>query len=320
MAFATDEWLETWSRSTTIELRQKSIMLTLLSKEGTDSWVSGSSAVHIPKPTYTNAAAAARARGGDWQTADQIAQDTVEFARIGGGDVSNEVLAEDALEIPWPLIDGLRNRQSYELSKYADDEIYKWIIGTDGLAATQDVSYGTDTNKFISRVAPYGPGGNNNTNIALARGLVFDAIKGVELKLQRANALDGVGDAVGQKWMIMPPELFVSLRDYMFNQKQGWDLLTADLLRTGSVLASAEFQGRLFGIDIFTWNGIAIPTGTANWKMLAGVRAGAYANVRPVLNQFFSPSENQVSTKPAYLSRMTMEFAAAIGEGSVFSR
>ena len=78
-------------------------------------------------------------------------------------------------------------------------------------------------------------------------------------------------------------------------------MLTADLLRTGSVLASAEFQGRLFGIDIFTWNGIAIPTGTANWKMLAGVRAGAYANVRPVLNQFFSPSENQVSTKPAYL-------------------
>ena len=63
-------------------------MLTLLSKEGTESWAGGGAAkVQIPKPTYTNTAAAARARGGDWKTATDIAQDTVEFTRIGGGNV-----------------------------------------------------------------------------------------------------------------------------------------------------------------------------------------------------------------------------------------
>ena len=223
------------------------------------------------------------------------------------------------MEIPWPLIDKLRSRQAYELSKYADEETYKWLIGVNGLAATQDVSLGTATNVYIDRDSPWQPDGNNNANIVIARRLVYDAIKGFSLKLQRANALDGVGDAVGQKWMIMPPELFATLRDYMLSQKLGWDLLTESLLRQGSVLGTAEYHGRLFGIDIFSWNGIAIPTGTDDWKMVAGVRAGAYANVRPVINQFFSPSENQVSTKPAYLSRMTMDFGAAIGEGGVFS-
>ena len=316
MAFADGEYLEAWARSTVIELRQKSIWLTLLSKEGTESWVSGAAKVHIPKPTYTNTVAAARARGGDWQTADQIAQDTVEFARVGGGDVSNEVLAEDALEIPWPLIDKLRSRQAFELSKYADAELYKWLIGADGLATDRDESYGTDTNKFISRVAPYPPSGNNTANTNLAKALVYDTIKGFELELQRADALDGVGDAVGQKWMVMPPELFRSLRDYMLGQKLSWDLLTASLLTGGGILGG--FQGRLLGIDIFTWNGIEVPTGTADWKIIAGCRAGAHANVRPVLNQFFAPAENQVSSKPAYLSRMTMEFGAAMAENSVF--
>ena len=131
MAFADGEYLEAWSRSTTLELRQKSIWLTLLGKDETDAWVNGAAKVSIPKPTYTEAAAAARARGGDWQTASEIAQSTVEFTRVGGADVSNEVKVEDALEIPWPLIDKLRSRQAFELSKYADAELYKWLIGAE---------------------------------------------------------------------------------------------------------------------------------------------------------------------------------------------
>ena len=314
MAFASGEYLEAWSRSTTLELRQKSMMLTILSKDGTDSWVSGASKVHIPKPTFTEAAAASRARGGDWQAATEIAQDTVDFARIAGADVSNEVLAEDAHEIPWPLIDQLRSRQAYELSKQIDKSLYSWIIGNSGIGSgtPQNVTYGTAGTNFISRTTPWR--GNN----AASNKLVYESIEAFELYLQRADALDGIGDAVGQKWMVMPPEVFRALRVYMLAEDLHWDLLTQSLLSGGSVLGGAQYQGRLLGIDIFTWNGIAIPTGTNNWKYIAGTRAGAYANVRPVLNQFFDPSENQVSSKPAYLSRMTMEAAAAMGEVGVF--
>ena len=70
MAFASGEYLEAWSRTTTLELRQKSMMLTILGSQGTEAWVSGAATVHIPKPTFTNVAAASnRGRGADWKTA-----------------------------------------------------------------------------------------------------------------------------------------------------------------------------------------------------------------------------------------------------------
>ena len=314
MAFASGEYLEAWSRSTTLELRQKSMMLTILGKDGTDAWVSGAATVHIPKPTFTNVAAANRARGGDWKTAQDIAQDTVDFARIGGANVSNEVIAEDAIEIPWPLIDQLRSRQSYELAKQIDATLYSWITGGSGIGSgtAQNVTYGTAGTNFIARTSPWR--GNNDAS----NKLVYDAIEAFELYLQRADALDGIGDAVGQKWMVMPPEVFRALRVHMLKVDLHWDLLTASLLSGGSVLGGAQYQGRLLGIDIFTWNGISIPTGSGNWKFIAGCRAGAYANTRPTINQFFDPSENQVSSKPAYLSRMAMEAGAAMGEVGVF--
>ena len=52
MAFASGEYLEAWSRSTTLELRQKSMMLTILGSAGTEAWVSGAAKVHIPKPYF----------------------------------------------------------------------------------------------------------------------------------------------------------------------------------------------------------------------------------------------------------------------------
>ena len=311
MAFATGEFLEVWSRTTTAELRQKSIWLNLLSKTGTEGWVSGAAKAQIPKPTYTNAHAETRARGGAWATADQIGQDTVEFSRTGGVQVANEVLAEDAAEIPWPLIDNLRSRQGYEMSKKIDTDIWTWLTGTSG--ATTTVNLGTAGTDYIDRDSPYAG------STTKGKKLPFDAIDQFHLKLQRADALDGIGDAVGQRFIVMTPEVFRVLRNYMIDEKFGWDILTADILKSGSVLANADYQGRLLGIDVFSWNGISIPTGSNNWPMIAGARAGAVANVRPAINQFFDPTENQVSTKPAYLSRQTMEFGTAMLLNDVFT-
>ena len=203
MAFASGEFLEVWSRTTTAELRQKSIWLNLLSKTGTEGWVTGAAKVSIPKPTWTNAAAANRARGGAWATAADISQDTVEFSRSGGVQVANEVLTEDALEIPWPLIDDLRSRQGYEMSKKIDEGLYVWITGGSGISTS--VTYGTAGDVFISRVSPFLAKGDTAANTLLAKRLMYDIVDAFHLKLQRADALDGIGDPVGQKYIVMPP-------------------------------------------------------------------------------------------------------------------
>ena len=105
----------------------------------------------------------------------------MEFARIGGANVSNEVLAEDALEIPWPLIDQLRSRQAYELSHRLDATLYSWLIGTNGIPSGGAVTYGSAGTNFIDRDSPWR--GNN----AASNKLVYEAIEAFELVLQRAR-------------------------------------------------------------------------------------------------------------------------------------
>ena len=312
MAFASGEWLEAWSRATIFELRQRSIWANLMTNTGTAPWVSGAAEVNIPKPVWTNAAAADRARGGDWDAATQVAQDLVIFKRTGGSQVVNSVLWEDSLEVPWPLINDLRSRQAYEMAKRHDAQLYAYLIGANGISTANAKTYGSAT-KYVSRTAPYEVTGTG------AEQMIFEALDDYQLKLQRADALDGVGDRVGQAYAVMPPELFRVLRKDMVKRELDWDLMTAELFRSGGILAGGKaFQGRLLGIDIFSWNGIAVPS-SGDWKLVCGARAGMAAATRPALVQFFSPAENQVSSAAGYLSRQTHEFGQAMLDSSVFT-
>ena len=312
MAFANKQFLEAWSRATIFELRQKNLWANLMTNTGTAPWVAGAAESHIPKPIWTNVAAADRARGAAWSTATEISQSLVDFKRTGGSMVSNEVLWEDSVEVPWALIDDLRSRQAYEMAKRWDAQLYAYLTGKTGIADADAASYGSAT-KYVGITAPYAPTGTG------ADRMIFEALDDYQLKLQRANALDGVGDRVGQAYAVMPPELFRVLRRDMVDRKLDWDVMTEGLFRTGSILAGGKaFQGRLLGIDIFSWNGIAVPT-SGNWTFVCGARAGMAAAVRPALVQFFAPKENQVSTKAAYLSRQTHEFGQAMLDSSVFA-
>ena len=313
MAFATGEWLEAWARATIFELRRKSLWINLMNSEGTAPWIAGAKEVSLPKPVWTEAAATNRARGGDWATAAEVGQDTVIFKRTGGSQVANNVLWEDAIEIPWPLIDELRSRQAYEIAKRLDDQLYTYLVGSSGIASADEVTYGTAT-RYIARAAPYTATGTK------AGELIWEALDDYQLKLERANALDGVGDSVGQMYAVLPPELFRVLREDMEARKLSWDLMTSELFRSGGILSGGKpYQGRLLGIDIFSWNGIAVPGSGEDWKMVCGARAGMAAAARPALVQFFSPSENQISTAVGYLSRQTHEFGQAMLASNVFT-
>ena len=304
--------LEAYSAQTVAELRQESMWLQLTSQEGTERWASGeANKVNIPVPNYTAGTvssqtvgvdAADRARGGDWTTARSMRDSSLTFQRSSGSNVSNELDVEDVAELTWDILEGVRSRQQYELRREIDTKLYTaWTAGI-GTNAAQQTTYGTSTNA-INRAAPYATKGTGTYE------WIWNAVQAFAIKCKRANVDSIESDSVGRKFMVLPVELMVGFANWMLEQNFQWDALTNELLSEGSVRGGGMFQGRLLGIDLFTDNNIAVPTGSADWNFFAGVRASWRANVRrlPGYTQIFSPAENQTSTKPAYLMREAVD-------------
>ena len=326
MAYSAEDYRKLWAARTTVELRQQSLMLNLLGGGGewTDPWVAGAQTVYIPRPDWEYDAtdsegvhASPRARGGDWAAALTGDQSVMAFTRSGGYATTNSVLWEDAIELPWPAVERTRSRQRYIMRKSIDEQI--WALLTGGLSA-QFQAYGSNSAN-IGRTS-------KNASNAGARELIFTILQDYSLKLEEAN-VDGSGDNVGGKWAIMPPAIFRILTQYMLAEKYSWDQLTRDLLVNNSVLVRVGYKGRLFDIDIFSWNGVPLPGSTAgantfalrsrNWPVLCGVSAGAAAALRPPLVQYWTPETNQVSDNPEHLLRQAGDFGYLTLEPSLFT-
>ena len=269
----------------------------------TRRWVAGAHTVYIPAPAWASRTApSVRARGGNWGSAQQGSQVNIAFTRSGGYTDADEIPWEDAMELPWPVVEETRSRQRYEMGKSIDGAIYSAM--RTGLASGSKTKFGTDTNN-IARTAPYAAATDT------ARGYPKAILKAFNLKMKRAGAFDQGSDAVGRVYAVMAPEVFNVLTDDMEQGSYGWDLLTADLLRNNSVLANATFEGRLYGVDVFSWNGVSVPTGTNDWIINCGARAAMAADVRAPLVQYFPPSQNQKSSAPAYLFQQAGDYAYA---------
>ena len=329
MAYTTEDYLAAWAAQTTVELRRETLMMSLTTQTGTERWVAGARNVSIPKPDWAynstdseGVRASARARGGDWASALEGDQSIINFTRSGGFSSANKIDAEDVMELPWPVLEQTRSRQAYEMRKEIESAVYAII--TAAIAAETSTpnfeALGSNTNN-ISRTT-----GKAATSAAAA--LIYDAIDDFSLKLADQD-VDGAGDAVGQKYIIMRPNLFRILREYMVDKGLSWDQLTRDLLVNNSVLVGRGYQGRLLGIDIFSWTGIPAPSSTAasnsaanrasNHQMLAGVRMAVAANVRSVIAQYFTPSTNQVEDNPSYLFRQAGDYGAVVLEPNLLT-
>lgn len=325
MAIVAADLEKRYSRRTTIELRRKTIMLTLCSSAFTEGWVGGANTVYIPKPDWAandaptpdeGVVASARNRGGSWAAFRAVDQDLLSFTRSGGFASSMEIPWEDAMELPWPVVERTRSRMTYELRRQIETAIFGRI--TAAIAAETStpnfVAYGDNTD-YIDRAT-----GKASTDAA--RALVYDALDDFSLKLEEAD-VSGPGDSVGNKWALLPPALFRILREDIKAEKYAWDELTAQLLRSNSVLAGMGFRGRLLDIDIFSWNGVPKPSGAGantaadrdhNWQMLLGVQMANAAAIRPTLAQYFTPRENQLTTDPAHAVRMVGDYGHLVLE------
>lgn len=322
MAFTAEQYQQAWSSATFGEVRRKSLMFGLTSRMNTEAWVNGSTVVNIPLPAWTNVASTDRARGANWVAAKDVSQTLKKFERSGGLTVANKVLWEDQIEVPWAVVEETRSRQAYEMSKTLDDKVYAAITAAiAGETSTPNFqAYGSNTNS-IDRVS--GKAAN-----AAAEALPYEIIDDFSLKLANSDLDPGDGQALGQKYVVMRPTVFRVLSNYLLDKRYSYDPITTDVLQQNTLFAGASWEGRLKGIDIYSWTGSPMPTGkksntaanrAANWQVLCGVRNGAIANTRPPLTQFFTPSTNQVSPNPEYLLRQVMEYGHLVMDESYFT-
>ena len=330
MAIVAADLEKRYARRTTIELRQKTIMLQLCSQAFTEGWVGGANTVYIPKPDWSRddsatpdegVVAETRARGGDWASFRRVDQDLLEFSRSGGFRSSMMIPWEDAMELPWPVVERTRSRMTYVLRRQIETGIYNRITAAIAAEASTPnfVAYG-DSTDFISRTT-----GRASTDDA--RSLIYQALDDFSLKLEDAD-VSGPGDSVGAKWALFRPALFRILREDIKAGRYSWDELTRDLLRNNSVLAGVGYQGRLLDIDIFSWTGVPAPSGVGantaadrdhNWQILMGVSMANAAAIRPSLTQYFTPQQNQITDEPGHAVRMVGDYGHLVLEPNLMT-
>ena len=331
MAIVAADLEKRYSRRTTIDLERMTIMLQLCSQAFTEGWVAGANTVYIPKPDWAADDTAnpaegikvtSRSRGGNWASFRRVDQDLLAFTRSGGFASSMLIPWEDALELPWPVVERTRVKMRQRLRREIEDGIFSAI--TAALAAETDTpnfqAYGDDTN-FISR-------GTGKVSTTAARGYVYEAIVDFSLKIEESDANSDVSDAVGQKWCLMPPALFRILRDDIRLGRYSWDEITRSILAGGSILGGKAWKGRLEEIDIYSWNGVPKPSGVGantaadrdhNWQMLFGVKAANAAAIRPSLVQYMTPRENQVTPQPGHAVRMVGDYGYLLLEPNLMT-
>ena len=307
MAIASEDRLKVWSAQTAVELRQKALMYNLLDHSWEAPWVAGAENVTIPIPNWVHASdgvtAATRARAGDWEAANAISSDVVKLGRSGGYSLSNEVLWEDALELPWDAVGRTRSRQVYAMAQAIDIAMYTAAHTAAGMTITA----GTAGTVFVSNSAPY-----NYTVPATGRHPVLQAIEAFALIAYRANVIDGEGSptgGAGRPFIVLQPELTMSLSQYMEAQGIHFDPLSAELLKENPSSMMGQYMGNLRGVGVYSWNALVVPTGSTNWLAYAGIREAVAVGIRPPVVQYFPPETNQVSSEPAHIMRQAGDYA-----------
>ena len=328
MAYTNEDYLLAFSARTVEQLRQEPIWMNLTTQDAdTSRWSSGAHTVRIPVPDWAvnttptpdeGVATSTRARGAGWATANRGDQSVLNFTRSGGFSISNEILYEDVIELPWDVLAETRARQQYEMNKSLDEAIYAAVLA--GVANSDTTRIGTagGSGTFLRPAAPYSAMGDVGK-------LIADVIDDFSLKCQMMNVNSNVSDSVGRKYIVMNPAVFRQLIVHMRAQGYSYDPLTSDLLRNNTVLAGAGYMGRLNGIDIISWNGATVPAagataGTNDWKILCGVNAAWKADVRPPVVQTFTPSTNQTSTSIAHLFRQAADYGHLEIHGGLMHR
>lgn len=294
------------SARTFVELREKNLALNLFDGSHGADWVAGRvNSVKIAKPNFNVVPATQRARGGNWAAAAKPDQASVVLARADGYSSSMEIDWEDAMEVPWPVVERYRSRVSYSIRHEIDTKVFDFAIG----AASTTNQFGAAGTDYIDVAT-----GNKEVNPGTEDGLVVRAIEDWSGKAYRLNAIDGdaIAGTTSTPFMIIHPELVKVLRRELRKMNLSLDALTEELLRSNVGIAEGNgqlFVGSLFGVRIFSWNHLVVPAADQPWIIYAAIPQAVAANVRTPLTQIWTPETNQVSDNPSHLIRQAGDAA-----------
>ena len=140
------------------------------------------------------------------------------------------------------------------------------------------------------------------------------AIEEIALWAYRNDFIDGANSPtgkVGTPFIIVQPELAASLTKWFRSLGLSYDPVTAETLGSNpGLLDGTGIIGTLNGVMVFTYNHLAVPTGSNDWEFYAGVKEAVAVGLRDPLVRYLTPEENQVDPMPAFRLDQTMEWAA----------
>ena len=313
MALASEDRKAVWSARTVAELRERSIFYNLMDRSWETEWVNGAKSVDIPKPNWTHnttpspdegVGSSDRARGGNWATEAEPDQSIVQLTRSGGKASTNKIDWEEATEIPWPIVDRHRSRQSYTIAHDIDTAMYDAARALPSMTITG----GTDGDTFVENSAPY-----DYTIATGKRHPVAQVVDQIALIVYRANAVLSAASPtaqVGTPVLVISPELCLSFSIWLEEKGLGFDPLTREILRDNPAnFNGMDIAGRYHGVDIIGWNHIGVPGGNNNWSGYAAIPEAYAVGIRPALSQYWDPANNQISSNPAHLIRSVADWA-----------
>ncbi len=321
----TGELPSIWASALAYELRNDSVASRITSTAYTEAWASGAAMeVNIPLPAFSYTAGTTTGTTTDPNdstgvrtvrtTADRPAWPAMTTPDVGSAKFSRDATLANSMLIneldatfaAWPVVETHRSRKSYEIMNQYDTQVIAHIDGVD----TSPTTLGSNSN-FIS------PDGTLNGTMNTVRDYPHDIMRRARLAVKKNKWQEDASRGIGAPFALMSPEIFSVLLDDLERLDYNWDAVTAQVLQQNSVLAGAGWEGRLYGIDIYT--SLNMPTvndpaggGNANnHKVFVGTPMAVAANVRPIAAQFKSPEDNQVTDDIGWLLRQAVDYGIA---------
>ena len=321
----TGELPDIWASALAYELRNDSVVSRITSTAYTEAWASGNAMeVKIPLPDFAlvpGTTANTKVAPGDATGIETVrtTADRPSWPDITGPDVgsatfkrsatlANSMLINelDATYAAWPVVETHRSRKAYEIMNQYDTQVIAHMDGVDGTATV----LGSNSN-YIT------PAGVITGQANTVRDYPHDIMRRARLAVKTNKWMEDASRGIGAPFALMSPEIFNVLLDDLERLNYNWDAVQAQVLQNNSVLAGAGWEGRLYGIDIYT--SLNMPTvndpaggGNANnHKVFVGTPMAVAANVRPIATQFISPEQNQLTDQIGWVLRQAVDYGVA---------
>ena len=288
MAITIGQLRRAYSAKTTLELKRGTLWPSLCSREH-EAELQTAQKVNIK--TFTYPSTASYTRGDNFAATAALSITDVDFQPDQYREYSGEIYFEDEELINIGLAEKQRREAAGQFALVIDGNIRTYVEGLT-YASGQVLDLSGQSEKI------------KNGGVEKAAGdaeIIYDALLTLSEKLEDIGARttaamqDTNMDKTSRPYLVVPGDIWRAFAKWALDKQLSWDMLTADVLQNGSVLAGQRYKGTIEGIDVYRDGQLAEPStfGTNDWELYGGVREAitfaerqTYVNAIPAtLNQ-----------------------------------